>query len=308
MPSKRELLDQALASLPSDVARAALAIVEGDGFRGVIPYAEAKRAAEEMGLTMGELMLLLVPFATAWAEPAISNYRVGAVAQGSTTGSLYFGANMEFVGGALSFTIHAEQSACTNAWINGEEGLSQLAVSAAPCGYCRQFLYEITTAEKLPVLLEGKPAELLTSLLPEAFGPADLGVTAALMSPADHGLLLDNASPDPVVAAALAAANASYAPYTNGYSGVAVLATSGEIYAGRLTENAAYNPSMSPLESALTMCSLAEEATDSVSRVVLVQVDGAIADQTSATAAVVDSLRRSGPVELEVLGAHAASP
>ena len=308
MPSRKEMIDSALRSLPSDAARAALCpIVTASSFRGVIPYAEAKQAAEHAKMTTTELMLALVPFATAYAEPAISEYHVGAVAQGSTSGSLYFGANMEFAGGALSFTIHAEQSATTNAWLGGEEGLSQLAVSAAPCGYCRQFLYEITTAEKLLVLLEGKQAKPLTTLLPEAFGPSDLGVTAALMSPADHKLVLDASSEDPVVIAALAAANASYAPYTKGYAGVAITAASGEIFAGRLAENAAYNPSMSPLESALTMYSFAQEATDNVNRVVLVQVDGAVADQTSATSAVVESLRRGGgSVAFDAHQAHAA--
>src|SRR5437763_3328369 len=101
---------------------------------------------------------------------------------------------MEYKGTALSFTVHGEQSATTNAWLNGEQGLTSIAISAAPCGYCRQFLYEITTAATLQVLLLEQPPQPLTSLLPQAFGPGDLGVTAALMSPANNGLKL---SPPP---------------------------------------------------------------------------------------------------------------
>jgi cytidine deaminase len=307
MPANPTMIQSALKSLPSAAAREALGpTIEDSEFRGVILYVEAKRMAEQAHMTMAELMLALVPFATAYAQPAISKYFVGAVAQGATTQSLYFGANMEFVGGALSFTTHAEQSATTNAWINGEQGLIQLAVSAAPCGYCRQFLYEITTAAKLMVLLtEGSPG-LLTSFLPNAFGPGDLGVTAALMSPDAHGLVLDASSQDPLILGALAAANASYAPYTKSYAGAAVLTRSGAIYAGRLAENAAYNPSMSPLESALTMWNFAGRDTDLVSRVTLVQINGAVADQTSATAALVDSLARSGQVDFDVYSAHLA--
>jgi cytidine deaminase len=296
-----------LPQLPDDAADKRLRdIVLAARFRGVIPYAEAKQAAEEMKITIGELMLLLVPWAASFAQPGISNFHVGAVAQGSTTGSLYLGANTEFPGQALSFTLHAEQAATANAWVNGEEGLTLLAVSAAPCGYCRQFLYEIATAQKLTVLLSNKPPEALTSLLPEAFGPKDLGVEAALMSPAAHGLVLDEPSSDPVVNAALATANASYAPYTGGYAGVAVVGASGETYTGRLAENAAYNPSLSPLEAAMAIFCIGEQAIAGALRIALVQADGAIADQGDATAAVVASLRQKGTVEFDVHGAHVA--
>ena len=62
------------------------------------------------------------------------------------SGNLYFGANYEFPGQALSFTVHAEQAATMHAISFGETGIDLLAVSAAPCGYCRQFLNELTTA------------------------------------------------------------------------------------------------------------------------------------------------------------------
>ena len=51
--------------------------------------------------------------------------------------------------------------------------------------------------------------------------------------------------------AALKAANASYAPYTSSYAGVALKTSDGGIYAGQVGENAAFNPSMSPLEQAV---------------------------------------------------------
>jgi cytidine deaminase len=312
-----ERLETALAVLRSDVAREALcATIEAPKFRGVISYEVAKRAADAEKITVEELMLLIVDVAALYAEPPISKFTVGAIAQGTTTKALYFGANMEFVGAALSFTVHAEQAATTNAWNHGEQGLSYLAVSEAPCGYCRQFLYEITTAQNLtvglsptktrPVKKEGK----LTALLPEAFGPNDLEVEAFLMSPANHGLVLEQSSTDPLVLEALAAANSSYAPYTKGYAGVAVETVSRQTYAGRLAENAAFNPSMSPLESALVMWNLAREPIEPVApiqRVVLVQVDPAPGDQRSATEAVVASLQRTGPVTLESYAAHSGT-
>jgi cytidine deaminase len=220
------------------------------------------------------------------------------VARG-TSGSLYFGANMEYVGTALSFSVHAEQSAVTNAWLHGEEGLQAIAASHAPCGYCRQFLHELTTASTLAVLVTGQPPTLLGDLLPAAFGPEDLGVAAALMAPQDHGLTIDPEPTDRLVLTALAAANASYAPYSGGFAGVALETATGEVYAGRYAENAAYNPSMSPLESALAMRGLGGDADDALTRAVLVEASSA-ASQVGATREV---LRVVSSVELEVIPA-----
>jgi cytidine deaminase len=153
------------------------------------------------------------------------------------------------------------------------------------------------------VLLIGKPPELLTDLIPQAFGPSDLGVTAALMSPENHGLTLDPPPTDPVVSAALDAANASYAPYTSGFAGVALSTASGATYTGRYAENAAFNPSMSPLESALTMWSLGGDTNDAIEKAVLVEAPSP-ADQADVTAAVLATISTA---ELQVYEAIVSS-
>src|ERR671932_2830942 len=254
------------------------------GFRGVITAQQVDDLAAAIPTSVENTLLLLVPFAQCYAIPPVSDYSVGVIAQGNS-GAAYFGANMEYEGTALSFTVHGEQSATTNAWLNGEQGLSSIAISAAPCGYCRQFLYETTTAAPLLVLLTGQPPQLLTALIPQAFGPNDLGVTAALMSPANNRLKLSPPPTDPVVQAALAAANASYAPYSKGYAGVAIATANGATYTGRYAENAAFNPSMSPLESALTMWSFRGNPDDAITKAVLVELPSP-ADQADVTAAV----------------------
>src|SRR4029079_7607083 len=104
-------------------------------------------------------------------------------------------------GRGLSFTVHAEQAAVVQAMAGGETGLEMIAVSAAPCGYCRQFLNELTTAATPQSQIPRPPLMDLPQLLPAAFGPRDLGVEAALMAPQWHGLTLD--APDPLTAAAV---------------------------------------------------------------------------------------------------------
>jgi cytidine deaminase len=214
-------------------------------------------------------LLALLPQAAALAKPPISNFRVGAIARGAT-GKLYFGTNVEFAGEALCFTVHAEQSAIVNAWMHGETGVDVVATSAAPCGYCRQFLNELVTASTLMIVMpsESRP---LAELLPRSFGPRDLGVGGGLLQPQNHGLTIDD--PDAPAQAALAAANMSYAPYSKSYAGVAIRTHDGRVISGPYAENAAFNPSLSPLQAALSQLNLEGGAWSDIAETVLVSVD-----------------------------------
>lgn len=241
------------------------------------------------GTTVEQLMLDLIPQAQKFAIPPISNFVVGAVSLGMT-GRFYFGANYEFPGQALSFTIHGEQAATAMALSFGERGISKLAVSAAPCGYCRQFLNELTTAATLEVLLPNVAPASLQSLLPNAFGPGDLGVTAALMSPQTHTLKLVDAYDD-LAEAALQAANASYAPYSSSYSGVALRVRDGATYTGGVAENAAFNPSLSPMEAAIvTLVIRGGQSYADITDAALVEVRDAKASQIGAARAVLGTI------------------
>ena len=263
-----------------------------------------QKVLEGANIEIGHLMIYLLPIAAKYARTPISHFNVGAVAQGMGL-SLYLGSNMEFPGEALSFCVHGEQSATNHAWIKGETGLQSLAVNAAPCGYCRQFLYEISTATKgFQILLKKYPKQPdnydytmypLTYYLPDAFGPGDLNIKARLMQPEDHGLSI--ASSDPLAQAALQAANASYSPYTGDFCGVALEANK-KIFAGRYAENAAYNPSMSPLESALAIMNMTEKegVNYNITRAVLVE-SNAIISQKDATEDVLKSVAKGVTLE-----------
>jgi cytidine deaminase len=255
---------------------------------GAVPAVEVQQFLDSSGMTIDELMLAFIPEAQKFALPLISHFFVGAVALGSS-GSLYFGANYEFVGEALSFTVHGEQAATAHAISCGEIGMQKLAVSAAPCGYCRQFLYELTTASTLQILLPDTAPALLTTLLPDAFGPKDLGINAALMSPQSNGMTLS--SSDPLVQAALQGANASYAPYTFDYAGVALKTKDERIFTGSIAENAAYNPSMSPLEAAVVSLVInGGKSYADIADAVLVEAANSKVSQVAATRAVLAAI------------------
>lgn len=299
--------EEALAAFPANV-RDDIASVRSTG--GVLKADCVERVCTMLGAEIGTLMIQLLPVAATYAIVPVSNYRVGAVSQGMPVGSwssLYLGANFEFSGQALSFTVHAEQAATNNAWLNGEQGLQSLAVSAAPCGYCRQFLYELVTQKQFNVLLptgQGYNYTLqpLAYYLPDAFGPHDLGVQGGLMDPkyCTHSLKLQNGSTDPLALAALQGAQGCYSPYTESYCGCAVMTAGGAIYSGRYAENAAYNPSMSPLESALSFMNMSQSSPGAlaIQRAALVSVQNPPANQFGATTDVL-SAYTNGSVTLE---------
>lgn len=253
---------------------------------GILNSKNVRKILQILKISLPELMVQLLPFAALYSVAPISMFKVGAIAAGFTensqTPSLYFGANLEFLDTSLSLVIHAEQAAIMNAWHNGEIGVSALAVTAEPCGYCRQFLYELSAAVNLLIIVKNSNAyakgytqTLLPQLLPKAFGPYDLGIRGGLMNQGNvsNNLQLTNGSKDEVINEALHAANHSYAPYTGGYAGCAFYLESGKIFSGRYAENAAFNPSISPLQVAFAIMNMSSDfqSLGKLKRVVLVE-------------------------------------
>jgi cytidine deaminase len=239
---------------------------------------------ETPGMSPESLMVKLLPVAKLYARVPISHFQVGAIVKARLSNdshefALFIGANTEFTGQALSQTIHAEQAAVVNAWQQGAVRIDAIAVSAAPCGRCRQFLYELETRHSLTVIVQkpdgdGYTTEQLPDLLPQAFGPQDLAVKVGLISSRGYlpKLNLKTFFDDPLVRKALAAAERTYAPYTHNFAGCAIQVNDQKIYTGSYVETAAFNPSLSPLHIAIIRMNLAGLATDdNISRAILVE-------------------------------------
>jgi cytidine deaminase len=219
--------------------------------------------------------------AESYARPALSGYRVAAVVRG-TSGALYLGANIEFAGENLGQTVHAEQAALSNAFMHEEPGIEAIAVSAAPCGHCRQFLYEFAGGRDIEILVPGEPAITLSALLPRPFGPRDLNVTGGPLSRTK--IAIQNVE-SVAQAARYAAANA-YAPYSHSPSGVAIRSRRGNIYRGSYIENSAFNPSLPPLQVALVGVAMANEDFSDIAEVVLAEAANNSISQLNATRSV----------------------
>ncbi|NVC93238.1 cytidine deaminase [Vibrio natriegens] len=261
-------IEQALASAPEALSNQLAPIVLADDFDATLSAQQFEQLLSATALSDKELRVALLPFAAAYSYAPISEFYVGAIVRG-LSGRLYFGANMEFLGVQLGQTVHAEQSAISHAWMKGERGLKDITINFSPCGHCRQFMNELSTAKELKVQLPEREEKSLHEYLPEAFGPADLGIQSGLMAEVKHQFECDDN--DALIQKAVDAMNMSHAPYTNNLSGLALELADGRIFQGAYAENAAFNPSLPPLQVALIQVLLAGETFDKIKAAALVE-------------------------------------
>lgn len=241
------------------------------------------------GLDNDDLALALLPLAQQKALPTVSGFRVGALAVASS-GHWYLGANLEVDGLPLNHSLHAEQSAIGHAALWGEIAIDKVVVTASPCGHCRQFMNELNQSNLTIVLPDSRRS--LAELLPHAFGPADLGCHSGMLTAPAGTLAFD--TEDPLILAALTEANASYAPYSQNRAGVALLLDDGRICRGRYLENAAFNPSLSPMQLALSQVLLQGATPARIRQAVLVEAAAGIRQHDTAA----QTLARLSPVAL----------
>jgi len=245
--------------------------------QGRLNTADINALCTEHSLTQAQLLRACLPIASLFAVAPISQFLVGAIVVGldaQQQPSFYFGANVEFAHQPLSLVVHAEQSAINNAWLNGAKSIVKIAISDAPCGYCRQFMNELADAETFDILLPTQKFKL-TELLPAAFGPKDLGNQYSLFNPAPQSAHVDaNSEVCPVL---IEQAKQAYVPYTQNFSAVKITTFNHGNFYGRYAENAAYSPSLAPLQSAISQLYLAGLSLDNntVEKVELLQSEGA---------------------------------
>lgn len=238
----------------------------------------------QTGYTKEELLKKLVPVASKYARPGISNYHVGSAALGES-GAIYLGVNLELQGVPLNQSVHSEQFAIANAKNHGEKKLVAIAISAAPCGHCRQFMNEMKDAHTLQILINDTPPQTLATLLPQSFGPSDLGLEGGLITPPEiHRAFTKDYSLNTL---ALIAAYNSYVPYSHCKSGVALQTKDGTIYAGSYLENAGFNPSLSPLQVALvSLVTDMRDYDEVVDALLIEQSNGKITQEDTTRAAL----------------------
>jgi cytidine deaminase len=261
-------------------------------FDGTLSSEDATALAEFESTTVGAIMVELLPLAARFSRPPISDFHVGVVVRGAS-GRVYFGANIELPGQTLGASVHGEQSAASNAYMHREDSITALAVTAAPCGHCRQFLWEMCFGRDFQVLTRKHAPYSLKDLLPDAFGPANLGLDRGAFPVSQVALKLHAENAGPVAQAALEAAQMSYVPYTKAYAGVAIRTSRGTIYRGACIENAAYNPTLPPLQTALARLTTSGDDLGQIVEAALVEIPGMPVSHRKPTEAILAALAPS---------------
>ena len=273
--------ESAFAQLPAALQDVLAPWLNDDHFPAMLSASQVEAVKRHSGLDDEALAFALLPLAAACAQTDISHFNVGAIARG-LSGALYFGANMEFTGVAMQQTVHAEQSAITHAWMRGEKGLSAITVNYTPCGHCRQFMNELNSGLTLRINLPGRAPSKLGDYLPDAFGPRDLDIKTLIFDAEDHAFALKG---EAFADAAIKAASRSHAPYSQSPSGIALQTADGQIFTGSYAENAAFNPSLPPLQAALNLLSLNGYGWRDIQRAALAEKTQANIVQWDATVA-----------------------
>ncbi|XP_074269422.1 cytidine deaminase 1 [Silene latifolia] len=256
-----------------------------DHLKFMIESHEAEAMAKKHGLkSVLHLLPLIVRSTRKLARPPISGFSVSAAGL-SSDGRIFIGVNVEFPGLPLHHSIHAEQFLITNLSRYPDTTLTNVVVSAYPCGHCRQFLQEIRGAPDIQIYVlqdddydhDHDHDQLvkingffrpLSYFLPHRFGPDDLleKDVPLILETHENGLVLvdeftkgqngnlnlvANGFSSDVISAALEAANRSHAPYSGYPSGMALIDDKGNVYKGSYMESAAYNPSLGPVQAAV---------------------------------------------------------
>eukprot|EP00730_Choanoeca_flexa_P020301 TRINITY_DN9924_c0_g1_i1.p1 TRINITY_DN9924_c0_g1~~TRINITY_DN9924_c0_g1_i1.p1 ORF type:complete len:353 (+),score=40.09 TRINITY_DN9924_c0_g1_i1:248-1306(+) len=263
--------------------------------------AHERQIVEQMcDISTTDLLVQLLPEAQKLAQPIISGFYVGAVML-SDSGNVYFGANQEFDKAAINASVHAEQSAMCNLFHDGQRQVVALAVTAAPCGHCRQFLSESHKGSDITVNIADQPSLPLNQLLPHAFTPKDLGNEQPLLShprqkleaAGSYTALTDNAlnastTTDLTLTKAVVAASFSYAPYSGAYSAIALGLKDGRVIEGRYIESVAFNPALPPAQAALIQLAVNGASPEDVVCAVLAEVtsEGPCVSHSDATASL----------------------
>lgn len=283
---------RSITQLPTPLADTLIPMLH-QHFAGHLDAQQLAALTSASKMTEAEVLLALLPIAAALAKPPISEFYVGAIAKGKS-GDIYMGANLELPGEALFHSVHAEQSAISHAWLSGESQIVDIIVNASPCGHCRQFMNELVEGSKISIHLPAQESHPLAYYLPYAFGPKDLNVTSPLMAKQQTEFALDSA--DPMIIEGLDHAGLSYAPYTQSFAAVVLETRDGATYCGRYAENAAFNPSMLPMQMALSNLVRHNREFSDISRAVLIESSQG---KISLVGATMDALHTVAAIELE---------
>lgn len=191
-----------------------LLIKRPHGLSTVLAARDFKELQAKVGMNEDQTLLALAGAVSGYSHPVLSEHPVGAAGILADE-RVVLGVNFELQAMPMNATIHGEQFVVVRAFALGQP-LIKIAMSAEPCGHCRQ-------------VPPGDFGHYRTAVLPEEVSPK--------LSPA--ALL------------AVTLASKSYGPYSGKAAGLLIETADGEIFGGSHMDNVALNLSVDPFNAAL---------------------------------------------------------
>ncbi len=271
---------------------------------GVIDGDVAREIAGRNDISPDELMLLALDVARAFAHPPISDFYVGAVGREAGSGNLVLGGNLEFPGTHIGNTVHGEGFVFCRAFSRGT-AIETLAIGEAhPCAHCRQFLSEFAATASLTLIDPLGHRLTMSQLYPWPFDPAYLGARGVvpgevrqpeLTLAADAGAGLDPG----LTARLVEAGRRAYVPYGKSPAALVLTTHGGASFAGAAIESVAFNPTLSPFQTAMIDLAAHGYAASDIAAATIATAPAAAVDYVRQTAA---GLAAAAPaVELRTL-------
>ena len=254
--SRFERLDKTIGPAVRDAVAAGLMRTQRDVARntgGILLRAEADAIRATHGISADELLLLARTIAEGFSRPPISGFHVGAVGLEADSGNLIFGGNLEFVGAHIGNTVHGEGFVYARAFSRGTSVETICIGEAHPCAHCRQFLSEFAATQSLMLIDPLGHRLSMAQLYPWPFDPGYLGeqgIVAGQVRHPDLGLA-PNDLPPAAAARLTELGRQSYVPYGKSPAAILLTLKDGTLIGGAAIESVAFNPTMSPLQSAM---------------------------------------------------------
>lgn len=255
---------------------------------GIVDARVVARMCAAHGITVEQLMLLSLRVAEHYSHPEVSNFTVGAVGLEAETGNLVLGGNLEFTGAHIGNTVHGEGFVFTRAFSRGTS-IKTIAIGEAhPCAHCRQYLSEFAATANLTLIDPLGHRLTMAQLFPWPFDPNYLGETGIVAGAVPYPTLELQPSGNLVDATTAVRltdhGRRSYTPYGKSPAALVLTLSDGNLVGGSAIESVAFNPTISPSQSAMVNLVAHGYGGGDIAVAVIATVDGARVDYILPTA------------------------
>jgi len=235
-----------------------------DSFIGVLIAEEIKALSGVLRLTVEDTIIQILPRAVARSITSVKGKQAASACRCSS-GSIYFGCEMELLTETETFLVSAEQTALSNALSNGETDIRAFISSHPVSIQSLRTMNEWHLTDHVSVSYPGIQPQLIQQLLPADY---ELSFQKPIKS---LGLMPEETFNDlgDIKAAASLAFFRSHGPYSGTMAGIAIEGPYRKMSCGSYIETTADHSGLNPLSLALGNMIIADQCFKDIKQVQL---------------------------------------